>query len=85
MNNNNDKSYVNWYCRRGLLELDLILFFFIKNKYDLLNERKKLIFKKLLLYEDIDLFNLIFLKHNTTNSEINYILKIIRNCNVKFT
>jgi len=45
-----------WACRRGMLELDVLLMPFVKEAYGDLNERHKLIFQRLLTCEDPELF-----------------------------
>ena len=42
-----EKARFSWHCRRGMLELDLILQRFLQNGIDQLNEQKKL---SLLIY-----------------------------------
>jgi len=41
-----------WKCRRGMLELDLILFAFLEGHYEKLSEREKQVFEILLEEED---------------------------------
>ena len=41
-----------WKCRRGMLELDLILFAFLEGYYEKLSEREKQVFDILLEEED---------------------------------
>ncbi len=46
-----------WQCRRGMLELDLILENFVKNYYLKLNEKQKAVFNAMLDYSDQELYN----------------------------
>lgn len=46
------KSQLRWACRRGMLELDVILTRFLDNGYDDLNDEKKLLFQHLLSEDD---------------------------------
>lgn len=48
---------VRWACRRGMLELDLLLESFFDNCYANLKEEKQQKFVKLLEENDNDLFN----------------------------
>ena len=48
-----------WRCRRGLLELDLILPEFVKQHYSTLTHQQKETFDQLLDYPDNDLWALI--------------------------
>jgi len=55
-------SALRWRCRRGMLELDIILNQFIDNQYSLLDPEQKKTFDLLLDYPDQLLFDL-FLGH----------------------
>lgn len=51
------KAKLRWACRRGMLELDVLLLPFIDDDaYDALPEPKKLVFQRLLECDDPDLF-----------------------------
>ena len=50
---------VRWHCRRGLLELDLVLSKFLDKKYQNLSVPQKAVFKTLLAYQDNDLWDLL--------------------------
>lgn len=45
-----------WACRRGMLELDVLLMPFVKEAYSDLSEKHKLFFQRLLTFEDPELF-----------------------------
>jgi antitoxin CptB len=47
---------LRWACRRGMLELDLVLGPFLDNVFPGLDEADQLLFEKLLEAEDQDLF-----------------------------
>lgn len=49
-------NQIRWACRRGMLELDLILLPFLENVLPTLDESDKLKFEQLLECEDQDLF-----------------------------
>ena len=49
-------SRLLWACRRGMLELDVLLAPFVKEAYSDLNESQKLTFQRLLTCEDPELF-----------------------------
>ncbi len=49
-------NQLRWACRRGMLELDLILLPFLENVLPTLDESYKLKFEQLLECEDQDLF-----------------------------
>jgi len=48
---------VRWHCRRGLLELDLILGRFVERYYEGLDEEGRLIFQELLARPDNELLD----------------------------
>ena len=48
---------VRWHCRRGLLELDLILGRFVERYYEGLDEEGRSIFQELLARPDNDLLD----------------------------
>jgi len=49
-------NHLRWACRRGMLELDILLGDFVNNKYfDALSFDEKIIFQDLLLASDQDL------------------------------
>ena len=50
-----EKNRLIWACRRGMLELDILLSRFVEEHYDLLSEDEKLRFDVLLECEDQDL------------------------------
>lgn len=47
---------IQWNCRRGMLELDLILQRFMATHFDALSEPEKLAFERLLSHQDPDLY-----------------------------
>jgi antitoxin CptB len=50
------KARIKWACRRGMLELDVLLEPFVEAAYDALSDSDKLVFQTLLAVEDPDLF-----------------------------
>ncbi|OIN08722.1 succinate dehydrogenase assembly factor 2 [Oceanisphaera psychrotolerans] len=56
MLNISDKPRLIWACRRGMLELDVILAPFVEHEYDGLSEAHKVVFRHLLECDDPDLF-----------------------------
>lgn len=47
---------LRWQCRRGMLELDLILLAFLEKNYLNLNPADQKLFERLLTYSDQDLY-----------------------------
>ncbi|HWU82408.1 MAG TPA: succinate dehydrogenase assembly factor 2 [Methylophilaceae bacterium] len=54
-----DAGRMLWRCRRGLLELDLVLRVFVEQSYASLTEDEAEAFIRLLAYEDNDLWDLV--------------------------
>lgn len=50
---------VRWHCRRGLLELDLVLNHFVDNRFEQLTPEQKQAFARLLDLPDNDLWDLV--------------------------
>ena len=72
-----DYHRLRWACRRGMLELDLILEPFLENVYPGLDEQDKILFQKLLEGEDQDLFNWFLNKAQPEAVELRKIVAII--------
>lgn len=53
------RDRILWHCRRGLLELDLVLVAFVQRGYDGLDAEGKAAFRTLLDYPDNDLLDLV--------------------------
>ncbi|ODN42236.1 FAD assembly factor SdhE [Piscirickettsia litoralis] len=51
-----DSKRLRWACRRGMLELDLVLQPYVEKAYDTSSDRHKELFCKLLSEADQDLF-----------------------------
>ncbi len=51
-----ERARLSWHCRRGMLELDLILHRFLEKGLDLLNQQQIVQFNALLEYTDPELF-----------------------------
>lgn len=50
------KAKLTWHCRRGMLELDLILQRFVATQLELLTEQQVDLFERLLTAQDPDLY-----------------------------
>lgn len=73
------KAKLRWACRRGMLELDVLLMPFIDEAYDALCEEDKIKFIKLLDCDDPDLFAW-FMGHAVCpHSDIRYMVEMILN------
>jgi len=52
-----EKERVRWRCRRGMLELDLILSRFLEARFDAMTEVQREAFQSLLEYPDNDIWD----------------------------
>jgi antitoxin CptB len=50
---------MRWRCRRGLLELDIVLGRFVEHRYPTLNEQQRVSFDELLDLADNDLWDMV--------------------------
>ena len=66
-----------WQCRRGLWELDSILIPFVEKNFSSLEEIEIENFKKLLAYEDIEIFDILVNKKPLEDAEIDGIVSKI--------
>ena len=73
-----NKNRLLWACRRGMLELDLILASFVENVYDALEDNDKLRFQVLLECEDQSLFMWFMKRDDPTDPDMRRIVQIIR-------
>ena len=78
LSNTMSKSRMLWSCRRGMLELDILLNDFISNQYEVLEEQDHKALLALLDYPDAVLFDLLMGKSSTANQEIADVIKKIR-------
>lgn len=49
-------SRLKWACRRGMLELDVLLMPFVDEAFEYLSDHEKIIFERLLTCDDPDLY-----------------------------
>jgi antitoxin CptB len=73
-----DRDRIRWHCRRGLLELDLLLERFVAQRLDTLSAGQVEVFKELLEYEDNDLLDLVMGRAEPVNTRLNGVLEILR-------
>ena len=68
-----------WQCRRGLWELDVILIPFVENNFSSMEEEEIDKFRKLLAYEDIEIFDILVNKKPFEDKDLNPIVSKILN------
>jgi antitoxin CptB len=69
---------LRWNCRRGMLELDLVLTGFLDKHYPKLTESQVKVFKKLLDYPDTDLWDMIMARTEPADNTMKTVLQLIR-------
>jgi len=71
-------AQLRWRCRRGMLELDILLNQFLDKQYLLLSDAQKNVLDQMLDYPDQLLFDL-FLGHmDSSDNEVSNLVKTIR-------
>lgn len=70
---------LHWQCRRGMLELDLLLMPFVKNQFNALSQQEKALFTELLTYPDPDLYDWLIVKKFPSDPRFNELVNAIRN------
>jgi antitoxin CptB len=74
----NEMDRLRWSCRRGLLELDLVLQRFLREEYPLLGDEQKQTFSRLLGLPDNDLLDLAMGRADTTDEAFGEIVQLLR-------
>ncbi|KTD11175.1 Antitoxin CptB [Legionella gratiana] len=81
MLDNKEKARLAWHCRRGMLELDLILQRFLEKHLDLLSNNELEAFNNLLSCTDPELFAWLMGHDEPQDKELKKIVAIIRSGN----
>lgn len=76
-------SRLRWRCRRGMLELDILLNDFLDNTHTSLNDDQKVLFDIMLDYPDQVLLDLLMGNMLASNQSINGIVHLINSHNFK--
>ena len=74
----NEIDRLRWSCRRGLLELDLVLQQFLSEEYPFLDVNQKRTFSRLLGLPDNDLLDLAMGRTDTTDEAFGEIVQLMR-------
>ncbi len=72
------KAKINWHCRRGMLELDLIFERFTKRHIDTLTDEQIVAFENLLSHQDPDLYAWLMGYEQPAHKELVDIVAFIR-------
>ncbi len=77
------KKKILWQCRRGLWELDAILIPFVDENFDDLDSNNQKLFKELLSYEDVEVFDLLVNQKEPLDTSIKPLVDIILASHIK--
>ena len=67
---------VRWHCRRGLLELDIVLNRFLDRHFETLAPQKRAALNRLLDYPDNELWDLVSGKKPPPDADMAYIIRL---------
>lgn len=73
-----ERDRILWHCRRGLLELDLVLQRFLDRRFDTLDAAEVDVFRELLAYEDNDLLDMVMGRAEPVNARLSGVLEKLR-------
>ncbi|MBC7779162.1 MAG: succinate dehydrogenase assembly factor 2 [Proteobacteria bacterium] len=73
-----EENRLRWHCRRGLLELDLVLRRFMDNRYATLKPPEVELLKELLDYPDQDLWDMIIGRLQPADKRVTPVLEMLR-------
>ena len=76
-------SRIKWRCRRGMLELDILLNQFVEKEYAALSNEQSILFDNLLDYPDQVLYDLLLDKMNSSDKAVSELIKAIRNTSIQ--
>ena len=71
-------SQLRWRCRRGMLELDLLLTTFVEKEYNSLSAEDAAMFSILLDYQDQTLYDLLLEKESSSSADVSALVAQIR-------
>ena len=73
-----ERDRILWHCRRGLLELDLILQRFVETRLDGLGGEEVAALKLLLAFDDNDLLDLVMCRAEPVDTRVLSVLEMLR-------
>ncbi|WP_300089093.1 succinate dehydrogenase assembly factor 2 [uncultured Nitrosomonas sp.] len=74
----NHQARVRWRCRRGMLELDIVLQRFVDHHYGQLDEHQLELFEVLLSLPDHDLWNMIIRTTEVPDNQFRPVLRLLQ-------
>ncbi|MEY4211667.1 MAG: hypothetical protein RLZ92_2048 [Pseudomonadota bacterium] len=75
----NEIKQLRWRCRRGTLELDLILLRYLDNDYPIVNKPEQLAFQQLLGLEDVDLMSYLMANKQPADQHLLTVISQLQN------
>lgn len=69
---------LRWQCRRGMLELDIILLAFLEQQYFQLDPQNQTTFETLLTYSDQDLYRWLIKRENVNDPLLQKMIDQVR-------
>ena len=69
---------LRWNCRRGMLELDIVLARFMEQNFEQLTPHEVEAFRDMLAYSDPDLWGLIQSNESSVNDNVTKVLLLLR-------
>ena len=69
---------LRWHCRRGLLELDLVLKRFVERELESLDEVQRALFADMLAIEDLELWDLLSGRAECNDSRLREMVDRVR-------
>ena len=78
MGSGRERDRIKWDCRRGLLELDLVLQRFLERRFDALDAGQTRDFRELLAYDDNDLLDMVMGRAEPVNERLFAVLQMMR-------
>ena len=73
-----ERDRILWHCRRGLLELDLVLQRFVETRLDKLSAEVTAALKLLLAFDDNDLLDLVMCRAEPVDARVSAVLEMLR-------
>lgn len=74
----NDADRIRWRCRRGMLELDIVLQRFLEKHYKELSKSQRQEFETLLSLPDHDLWAMMMAENDVPDATISTVLQLLR-------
>lgn len=68
---------LRWQCRRGMLELDMLLMPFVDDAFSSLTPKQQQDFKRLLAHEDSQLFPWLMLREIPADADMQAMVKLV--------